>query len=97
MAAAPEDPAVGPVEEMLAVAAGRSGAPMLTSDGRVVATYAAWLCACESMQEAPVWVVHSVGADGIGWQRWDTAVDVSALVAAEHLSGGHPSPEGVLL
>ena len=58
--------------------------------------HAIWLCACETMDESPLWLTYTVGEDGIGWQRIPAGMDVSEVVEAEHLTGGHPAPEGVL-
>ena len=59
-------------------------------------SHAIWLCACETMDESPAWLVYTVGEDGIGWQRIPAGMDVSEVVEAEHLTGCHPAPEGVL-
>lgn len=92
----PEDPSVAPVEELLDAAASRSTEEAPRRDGRVVVTHAVWLCACETMYESPVWLVYAVGANGIGWQRVPDGTRESDVVEAEHLTGGHPAPEGVL-
>src|SRR6478609_4890994 len=92
----PDDPSVVPVEETLEAAASRSVEEAPRRDGRLVATHAVWLCACETMDESPIWLIYALGEDGIGWQRFPVGMDVSDVVEAEHLTGGHPSPESVL-
>jgi len=92
----PEDPSVAAVEEILHAAASRSGGEAPRRDGRLVVTHAIWLCACETLNESPVWLIYAVGEDGIGWQRIPGGTDESEVVEAEHLTGGHPAPEGVL-
>ena len=58
-------------------------------------SHAVWLCACETPYEAPTWLIHSVGDDGIGWMRLTTS-DASDAVEADHLTGRHPDPVDVL-
>ena len=59
-------------------------------------THAVWLCACETLHDSLIWLVYAVGSNGIGWQRIPDGTDVSDIVDAEHLTGDHPAPEGVL-
>lgn len=92
----PEDPSVAPVEELLEAAASRSIGEAPRRDGRLVVTHAIWLCACETLDESPLWLIYAVGENGIGWQRLPDGTNVPDVVEAEHLTGGHPAPEGVL-
>jgi hypothetical protein len=61
-----------------------------------VVSHAIWLCACETMQDSPIWLIYAVGEDGIGWQRLPGGMRERDVVDAEHLTGGHPTPESVL-
>ena len=93
----PEDPSVAPVEEILEAAASRSVGEVARREGRLVVTHAVWLCACETLEDSPLWLIYAVGADGVGWQRIDGyQQEVSDVVEADHLTGDHPAPEGVL-
>lgn len=93
----PVDPSVGPVEDLLDAAASRTTGATERRAGRVVASHALWLCACETFDDAPTWLIYAVGADGVGWQRIPEQVDIEDVVDAEHLTGCHPDPEGVLV
>jgi hypothetical protein len=92
----PEDPNVARVEEILEAAASRSAGEVQRRDGRVVVTHAVWLCACETLDDSPLWLIYAVGDDGVGWQRITDYRDASDVVEADHLTGAHPDPEGVL-
>lgn len=93
----PEDPSVAPVEEILEAAASRSQGEVSRRDGRLLVTHAVWLCACETLDESPLWLIYAVGDDGVGWQRiTEDRLDVSDVVDADHLTGGHPAPDAVL-
>jgi hypothetical protein len=93
----PEDSSVAPVEEVLEAAASRSEGEVPRRDGRLAVTHAVWLCACESLDDSPLWLIYAVGDDGVGWQRIDDLrLDVPDVVEADHLTGGHPSPGGVM-
>ena len=93
----PEDPSVAPVEEILEAAASRSVGEVPRRDGRLVVTHAVWLCACETLDDSPLWIIYAVGDDGVGWQRINRPQqEVSDVVEADHLTGEHPAPGGVL-
>jgi hypothetical protein len=92
----PEDPSVAPVEEILEAAASRSVEQAPRRDGRLVVTHALWLCACETLNASPLWLIYAVGENGIGWQRIPGGTDLRDVAEAEHLTGGHPAPEDVL-
>lgn len=48
------------------------------------------------MDESPLWLIYAVGEDGgIGWQGI-AQTDIADVVEAEHHTGCHPAPEGVL-
>lgn len=93
----PEDPSVAPVEEILEAAASRSDQDVPRRDGRLFVSHAVWLCACETLDDSPLWLIYAVGDDGVGWQRIDDyRLDIADVVEADHLTGGHPAPDGVL-
>lgn len=92
----PDERRVAAVEKILEGAASRSGGEAPRRDGRLVVTHAVWLCACEDVNESPEWLIYAVGEDGVGWQRIADGTDESEVVEAEHFTGGHTSPEGVL-
>jgi hypothetical protein len=93
----PEDPSVAPVEEILDAATAQADGEVPHRDGRLVVSHAVWLCACETSEHSPLWLIYAVGDDGVGWQRIDGyRQEVSDIVEADHLTGDHPAPEGVL-
>jgi hypothetical protein len=92
----PEDPAVAAVEHILDAAAARTLTGPPKREGRLVVEHAVWLCACESTEDAPTWLIYDTVADGIGWRRLGDGLEAADVVEANHLAGGHPSPEGVL-
>lgn len=92
----PADPSVAPAEIILEACASRSVGEPSRRDGRLLVTHAVWLCACETMDGSPVWLVYAVGEEGVGWERIPAGMDVPDVVEAKHLTGGHPSPGGVL-
>jgi hypothetical protein len=91
-----EDPSVGRVEAILRESAARTIDVPPRRNGRLVVEHAVWLCACETMDGFASWLIYSVGADGVGWQRLDHRQDVADVVDATHRAGGHPSPRAVL-
>ena len=90
------DPSVALVEEILEAASAGSDGIAPGADGRLRASHAVWLCACETVDDGPVWLVYTVGEDDIGWRRIPHKTDVDRIIQAEHLTGGHPDPERVL-
>ena len=92
----PEDPSVASVEQILQTAASRSVDGPRRRDGRLVVTHAVWLCACETMDDSPLWLIYAVGEHGLGWQRVPDGTDLADVVDAGHLTGGHSSPHSVL-
>lgn len=95
----PEDPAVPLVERILETAAARNPVQEQQTVGRRVVTHALWICACYSMNDAPVWLIYDdTDQDGIAWCRLpDWAEEVGDLVDARLIAGGHTEPETVLL
>jgi hypothetical protein len=93
----PEDPSVAPVEDILEAAASLSETEVVRREGRLVVTHAVWLCACETLYDSPLWLIYAVGDDDVGWQRINGyQQDASDVVEADHLTGDHPDPRGVL-
>src|SRR5215210_2434938 len=93
----PEDPSVAPVEEILETAASRSEGDVQRRDGRLMVTHAVWLCACETLDDSPLWLIYAVGGEGVGWERiTDRRLGLPDVVEADHLTGAHPDPEQVL-
>lgn len=93
------DPDVEPVEKMLDAAAARSRIEPVRRQGRLVVSHAVWLCACSAEGDAPTWLIHATDDGGVGWERIPEgpgSPDISDVVDAEHLTGGHFDPVGVL-
>lgn len=90
----PEDPAVGPVEEIF----GRSATYRVPpQSSRPVATkQALWICACVTMDDAPVWLIYEDGDQALVWCRVPDGSDIPDVVDAELIAGGHTDPAGVL-
>lgn len=91
-----EDPNVALVEEILEAAASRTVDSPPHRDDRMVVTHAIWLCACETMDDSPLWLIYAVGKDGVGWRRLRGGQEASDVVDAQHLTGDHPAPRSVL-
>jgi hypothetical protein len=93
-----DDPAVPLVEDLLTSAATRHAFKEHKVDGRQVATRALWICACETMQDSPTWVIYdSPDGSGIAWCRIpDGPLDIEDVVDARRVAGGHTAPERVL-
>ncbi len=90
-----EDPAVGPVEDILEAAHGARRSQSVL-DGRTAATAAAWICACVSLDDAPTWLISKSGEDdGIVWCRVPDS-ERSDAVRARVMSSGHAVPAEVL-
>ncbi|QMW66574.1 hypothetical protein H4N58_00860 [Mumia sp. ZJ1417] len=88
-----EDQSVALVERILEEAAFRSGVEQPPPGERVTATHAIWLCACETMDDSPVWLIYATGDGGIGWRRLGES-DLSAVVDATHLTAVTPIQPG---
>lgn len=86
------------VEELLDAAVAHSTAEVTRRDGRILTTHAVWLCACETFDDSPTWLIYAVGDDGIGWERIPESLDIDVpdVVEAEDLTGCHPAPSSVL-
>lgn len=91
-----EDPDVASVEQLLRAAAlcATETPPLL--NGRMVVSHAVWLCACETLDTSPTWLIYAVGKHGVAWQRLRPGQDARRVVDAQHLTGDHPSPSSVL-
>ena len=93
----PEDPAVGPVEALFNRAANyREFTQSMPSNESLATTVALWICACVSMDDAPTWLVYEDGERGMAWCRVPDGVEVSDVVNADVVAGGHADPGEVL-
>ena len=88
-----QDRAVDAVEQLLGASRRRE-----TTDDRVEANVALWLCGCYSdHDEVPIWLVYERAADGlIEWRRVPSRTHESDLVNAKDLTGDHTFPASVL-
>lgn len=91
-----EDPAVAPIERILASAAARSPRPVPIRGRKVVADRAVWLCACVSFEDAPTWLIYDTNDGAFGWCRIPDGEAESDLIAAPILRGDHVDPADVL-
>lgn len=91
-----EDPDVAPVEQLLTAAAHRAAETPPLRDGRMIVSHAVWLCACETLDSSPIWLIYAVGEHGVAWQRLRPRQEARQVVDAQHLTGDHPSPSAVL-
>ena len=89
-------PSVPLVEELLDAAAARTHDEPPQREGRLVVTHAVSLCACETLDDSVAWLIYAVGDESIGWQRLPARTYANDVVDAEHLTGDHPDPDGVL-
>lgn len=96
MTTRPESHAAPEIDRLLRAAAAASDEPERDGRGRVVATDAVWFCACETPDAWETWVVHSVGADGLGWLRFADAREFDDVLVADRLVGLHPDPQALL-
>lgn len=87
-----QDPAVGPIEELLRVAATRH--PAGDWEGRTL--HALDVCPCVTYQDAPHWIIYDT-PDGVGWRRWPDGLAEPRIVAQASLrAAGHADPAQVL-
>lgn len=91
-----EDPEVALVEQLLRAAALRARETPPLRNGRMVVSHAVWLCACETPDTSPTWLIYAVGRHGVAWQRLRPGQDARRVVDAQHLTGDHLSPSSVL-
>lgn len=64
-----EDPDVALVEQLLRAAALRAIEIPPLRNGRMVVSHAVWLCACETPDASPTWLIYAAGRHGVAWQR----------------------------
>jgi hypothetical protein len=83
----PEHPAVALIEEIL----GESRRYEATPDSEVTAAkHALWICACETLDEAPVWLIHDTpDGDEVVWCRVPVRISEDELVDARFTAGSH--------
>ena len=92
-----EDPSVAPIEAILEAAAARNSSPMRLLEDRPRAAHAMWICACETMEDAPTWLIYDTNEGEIVWCRVPDALEPLDLVDARLIAGGHADPGEVLL
>jgi hypothetical protein len=93
----PEDPAVDPVEALFNRAATyREFTHPMPSDEPLATTHALWICACVTMDDAPIWLIYEDGDSGMAWCRVPDGMDIPDVVAADSVAGGHADPAEVL-
>lgn len=97
----PDDPHVHEVEQCLDRGAGRldlgrrSRWIRRSEPVRPTAELALWLCACNTYQESPGWLI--IGDDeSAAWCRLPDGMEVRDLVDVQHAAGGHMAPAEVL-
>lgn len=93
---APEDPSVAAVEQILGAANSREAEAASAGDRQPVVSYALWICACESLGDAPTWLIYYEPDGGFAWLRVPDRVEPTDLVAARRWAGGHTDPTEVL-
>jgi len=91
----PEDPAVALVETILSAGAVLDSPTPF--ERKRFATNALWLCACASMDDAPVWLIYDSPVDGLHWCRLPNDLEMLDLVDPQSYAGGHVDPGRVLL
>ena len=91
-----EDPSVAPIEAILEAAAARNLSPMRLLEDRPRAARAMWICACETIEDAPTWLIYDTNEGEIVWCRVPDAIEPLDLVDARLSAGGHADPGEVL-
>lgn len=91
-----EHPSVSVVEQILAVAVSKSGGNMPLRDGKAIVDRAVWLCACETLDDAPTWLIYDITDGKVDWCRVPDGIDVEHFVDAPLITGAHTAPEYVL-
>jgi len=93
----PKDLAVAPVEALFnRTATYREFTHPMQSNEPLATTHALWICACVTMDDAPIWLVYEDGDQGMVWCRVPDRVDISDGVDADVIAGGHADPGQVL-
>ncbi len=91
----PDDPAVAPIEQILARKALPHG-EITKSATRRKAVHALWICACVCWDMAPTWLIYDEPDGTLRWCRLPNRIEARALVDAQWLTGNHCDPELVL-
>jgi hypothetical protein len=90
----PDDPAVAPVEAIL------SGVAELptpeAAKSLAQATYAVWICACVTPDDAPTWLIWEAVDGTLFWARDGDSADIDDAYSAQLIAGGHAYPGSVL-
>ncbi len=74
----------------------RETMPPSPSGRSVPTTHALWICACVTMDDAPIWLIYEDLVHGVMWCRVPDGATVSDIVDAESIAGGHTDPDAVL-
>lgn len=89
-----EHPAVPVIEQILSTAMARSAGPLAhLEDEPARVNRAVWLCACVDHEDAPTWLIYDTDDDRIGWRRIPASREVSEIVDAHVMTGGHIDPQ----
>ena len=84
------------VEAILEAVAPRMARPTQFGKRRPGAAYALWLCACETLDDAPVWLIYESEEEGLVWCRVPDGAEISDLVDSRRIAGAHTDPAEVL-
>lgn len=61
-----------------------------------VVEHALWICPCMSDASTPVWLIYEETEGTLKWCRIPEGSDVSDVVEARFIAGGHADPGSVL-
>ena len=85
------------MEAILDGVASRRDVTVASGETRPKATYALLLCACVTLEDAPIWLIYDDRYDGeVVWGRVPPVDEVADLVDAQFVAGGHADPSDVL-
>jgi hypothetical protein len=88
---------VAEVERIFRAAAVREPVTPVAGNERPAAQRALWLCTCETLGEAPAWLVFDdADGNGVDWRRIPDGLDIADVVAAREIAGGHTDVDAVL-
>ena len=88
---------MAPVEHILGRVATRRDATAPPHGNRPKARHALLICACVTLEDAPIWLIYDDRDDGaLVWGRVPPVDEVSDLVDAQFSAGGHADPSDVL-
>ena len=90
------DPHVADVEAILEAVAPRSTRTTQRRKRRPGATHALWLCACDTLDDAPLWLIYDSDDEGLVWCRVPDGAEITGLVDSRRIAGAHTSPGEVL-